>query len=110
MLQLGPAEANIEFEGGIPEPFAQVTVLPCGLVHIVPRFGGEFTIPAAAVVKIRWADERAHEARERQESAVLRDADSPLIVAINDATERLVDAIGEVELACERIRDPSMTG
>lgn len=41
---------------------------------------------------------------------VAREADTTIVATIRDAAEKIVEAVGEVEFACERIRDPSMTG
>ena len=62
MIQLGPEIAEIEFAKNHYAPDrngtvrdAEVTVLPCGLVHIRPPLGqAEFTVSASAIAQIRW--------------------------------------------------------
>ena len=105
MIQLGPEVAEIEFAEGhrAPDGYgfmsdAEVTVLPCGLVHIRPRFGQtEFTVPVSAIKKIRW-------------NPFNRTIDYGPKTVAREVESLVVEAISRVEFAVERLRDPSLTG
>lgn len=107
MIQLGPEVAEIEFAVSIGNGGtryfinAEVTVLPCGLVHVRPEHMSlgqhEFTVPASAVKEIRW-------------NPFDRVIDYGPKTVASDDDSTLIEAVSRVEFAVDRLSDPSLSG
>ncbi len=101
MIQLGPEIAEIEFAVSIGNggtrylSNAEVTVLPCGLVHVRPEHMSlgyhEFTVPTSAVKEIRWNP--FGRVIDYGPKTVASEVESPVVEAIHSVGKDLEAAI-----------------